>query len=542
MDLKIGSLEDGTAIGSGLATAVNRLRRAPDKSKVVLLLTDGENNRGLIDPRTAAATAAAYGIKVYTIGVGTIGEAPIPTGRGLGGFRYELLPVRIDEPLLREIAAKTGGRYFRARDSEALSRIFRQIDELEKTPDPGDPLHEIRGSHPAPDPARARAPWRSSWCSAARWWCASHDVRRAAPAVARAGARARAGLRRVARPRPPHPARAAVVARARAARARARHLGAARARPRRAARRWWRWRARAGAAREIRTEARALSLVFAMDISRSMLAEDASPNRLQRSMREARRLIQDLEGDRLGLIAFAGPELHPGAAHGGRQRDPPVPRRARSRPRERRRLRSLERARPGRPAARRHHRCGRPGAGGLHRRRGPRHADRHRPPGRGAEGGGRPPDHGGRGVVGPLAHPHPRLDRHAPRIQARRRRHRHSDPAPGRHSPGRRGRGRGHAGAERGGRPGRGGAGPGGRDEAESDLGDAHRRPRAPRLDPWAGGGAAAAGLHDRAPGPRARRIRRPARARPHAPRRSGRRPAGARSPPATRPAPRRSS
>jgi Ca-activated chloride channel homolog len=134
MDLKIGSLEDGTAIGSGLATAVNRLRRAPDRSKVVLLLTDGENNKGIIDPRTAAATAAAYGIKVYTIGVGTIGEAPIPTGRGLGGFRYELLPVRIDEPLLREIAAKTGGRYFRARDSEALSRIFRQIDELEKTP------------------------------------------------------------------------------------------------------------------------------------------------------------------------------------------------------------------------------------------------------------------------------------------------------------------------------------------------------------------------------------------------------------------------
>src|SRR4051794_9245684 len=134
MDLKIGSLEDGTAIGSGLATAVNRLRKAPDKSKVILLLTDGENNKGLIDPRTAAATASAFGIKVYTIGVGTIGEAPIPTGRGLGGFRYELLPVRIDEPLLREIANKTGGKYFRARDSEALSRIFRQIDALEKTP------------------------------------------------------------------------------------------------------------------------------------------------------------------------------------------------------------------------------------------------------------------------------------------------------------------------------------------------------------------------------------------------------------------------
>ncbi len=132
--LRIGSLEDGTAIGSGLATAVNRLRRAPGKSKVVLLLTDGENNRGRIDPRTAAASAAAYGIKVYTIGVGTEGEAPFPTGRGIGGFRYEVLPVKIDEALLREIATKTGGKYFRARDSEGLGRIFHQIDQLERTP------------------------------------------------------------------------------------------------------------------------------------------------------------------------------------------------------------------------------------------------------------------------------------------------------------------------------------------------------------------------------------------------------------------------
>ncbi|MGE5927834.1 MAG: vWA domain-containing protein [Gemmatimonadota bacterium] len=134
LDLRIGTLEDGTAIGSGLATAVNRLRRSPDKSKVVLLLTDGENNKGLIDPRTAASTAQAYGVRVYTIGVGTIGEAPMPTGRGVGGFRYEMMPVRIDEPLLREIAGETGGRYFRATDAEALSRIFQQIDELEKTP------------------------------------------------------------------------------------------------------------------------------------------------------------------------------------------------------------------------------------------------------------------------------------------------------------------------------------------------------------------------------------------------------------------------
>ena len=133
-DLRIGLLEDGTAIGTGLATAVNRLREAPGKSKVILLLTDGENNRGTVDPRTAAGAAAALGIKVYTIGVGTEGEAPIPTGRGLSGFRYEILPVKIDEPLLRDIAASTGGRYFRAKDSEALSRIFHQIDGLEKTP------------------------------------------------------------------------------------------------------------------------------------------------------------------------------------------------------------------------------------------------------------------------------------------------------------------------------------------------------------------------------------------------------------------------
>jgi len=114
---------------------VNRLRKAPDKSKVILLLTDGVNNKGLIDPRTAAATAAAYGIKIYAIGVGTEGEAPIPTGRGLGGgFRYEVLPVKIDEDLLKEITAKTGGQYFRAKDSEALTRIFQQIDQLEKTP------------------------------------------------------------------------------------------------------------------------------------------------------------------------------------------------------------------------------------------------------------------------------------------------------------------------------------------------------------------------------------------------------------------------
>lgn len=131
--LRVGMLDDGTAIGSGLATAVNRLRRVPAKSKVVLLLTDGVNNRGVIDPRTAADAAAAFGIRVYTVGVGTQGEARIPTGRGLSGFRYETLPVEIDEELLRDIAGTTGGRYFRATDSESLSRIFQQINLLERS-------------------------------------------------------------------------------------------------------------------------------------------------------------------------------------------------------------------------------------------------------------------------------------------------------------------------------------------------------------------------------------------------------------------------
>ena len=132
--VRIGDLEDGTAIGAGLATAVARLRKMPGKEKVILLLTDGENNRGLIDPRTAAQTAQVFGIKVYTIGVGTDGQARVPTGQGLNGFRYEMLPVRIDEVLLKEIANHTGGRYFRAKDAEALTRIFQQIDRLERTP------------------------------------------------------------------------------------------------------------------------------------------------------------------------------------------------------------------------------------------------------------------------------------------------------------------------------------------------------------------------------------------------------------------------
>lgn len=133
-NLQAGQLEDGTAIGSAIVTAANRLRDAPGRSRVVILLTDGENNRGSVDPRTAAQAAAAFDIRIYTIGVGTEGLAPVPVGKGLFGLRYENRPVRIDEPLLRDVARTTGGRYFRARDAAALERIYEQIDQLERAP------------------------------------------------------------------------------------------------------------------------------------------------------------------------------------------------------------------------------------------------------------------------------------------------------------------------------------------------------------------------------------------------------------------------
>jgi len=135
LNLNVGQLEDGTAIGTGIATAANRLRGAPGESKVMVLLTDGVNNRGRVDPRTAADAAGEFGIRIYTIGVGTEGEARLPIGRGADGrIRYQTMPVQIDEELLRDVSESTGGRYFRATDAEALTRIFQQIDQLEKTP------------------------------------------------------------------------------------------------------------------------------------------------------------------------------------------------------------------------------------------------------------------------------------------------------------------------------------------------------------------------------------------------------------------------
>jgi len=124
---------DGTAIGMGLANAVNRLKESTSKSKVVILLTDGESNMGSIPPITAAEIATTFGVKVYTIGVGTKGQAPMPVSDMFGRIRYQNMDVNIDEETLTQIAELTNGQYFRATNNESLESIYAEIDKLEKT-------------------------------------------------------------------------------------------------------------------------------------------------------------------------------------------------------------------------------------------------------------------------------------------------------------------------------------------------------------------------------------------------------------------------
>ena len=132
-ELQTGLLEGGTAIGMGLATAVNRLKDSEAESKVVILLTDGVNNAGKIEPLDAAQLAKLNDIRVYTIGVGTIGKARSPVAKMGNQFQYDWVEVEIDETILRDIAKLTGGRYFRATNGEKLASIYTEIDELEKT-------------------------------------------------------------------------------------------------------------------------------------------------------------------------------------------------------------------------------------------------------------------------------------------------------------------------------------------------------------------------------------------------------------------------
>jgi Ca-activated chloride channel family protein len=130
-EIEFGVIEDGTAIGLGLANSVNRLKDSESDSRVVILLTDGTNNSGQIAPLTAADLARSYGIRVYTVGVGTKGMAPTPVQTPYG-VRMQNMPVDIDEKTLTEIAAMTGGQYFRAQDTEGLRQVYDEIDEMER--------------------------------------------------------------------------------------------------------------------------------------------------------------------------------------------------------------------------------------------------------------------------------------------------------------------------------------------------------------------------------------------------------------------------
>ena len=130
--VKMGNLVDGTAIGEGIANAVNRMRTSQAKSKVMIVLTDGVNNMGSIDPLTAAEIAATFGIRIYTIGVGTRGTAPYPVQTPFG-IQYQNMPVEIDEAMLQQVSAATGASYFRATSNQKLRDIYGEIDKLERT-------------------------------------------------------------------------------------------------------------------------------------------------------------------------------------------------------------------------------------------------------------------------------------------------------------------------------------------------------------------------------------------------------------------------
>lgn len=144
----LGMVRDGTAIGMGLATAVNRLRKSDAENRVIVLLTDGENNAGEIDPITAGELAATFGIRVYTIGASTDARtAPYPVDDPIRGTRYHEIVVQIDEDMMRDIADRTGGRYFRATDNESLEQVYQEIDELERTEFEESVYHELADAY-----------------------------------------------------------------------------------------------------------------------------------------------------------------------------------------------------------------------------------------------------------------------------------------------------------------------------------------------------------------------------------------------------------
>jgi Ca-activated chloride channel family protein len=132
LEIRSGMIEDGTAIGNAIANGVNRLKESDAKSKIIILVTDGVNNSGEVDPISAAEIAKTFGVRIYTIGVGTRGQAPYPVQTPFG-TRYQMVPVEIDEEVLKEISSLTDGQYFRATNNRALKEIYETIDKLEKT-------------------------------------------------------------------------------------------------------------------------------------------------------------------------------------------------------------------------------------------------------------------------------------------------------------------------------------------------------------------------------------------------------------------------
>jgi len=145
---KVGMIEDGTAVGSALATAADRLRASTAPSKFIVLLTDGQSNAGRITPQTAAEAAAALGIKVYTVGAGTRGTAPFPVQDFFGNTVYRPIEVDVDEPTLQQIAKTTGGKYFRATDTPSLREVYTEIDKAEKAPFDAPEFLDYREGYP----------------------------------------------------------------------------------------------------------------------------------------------------------------------------------------------------------------------------------------------------------------------------------------------------------------------------------------------------------------------------------------------------------
>ena len=313
--LKLGDIDQNrTAIGSAISTAVNRLREVQSKSKIAIVMTDGQNNSGKVPPLTAAEAAQALGTKVYTIGVGTHGQAPVPAGRNpfTGETMYQMQAVDIDEDTLKEVAKKTGAQYFRADNAEKFEAIYAEIDQLEKTEKEVKKYRATPGVVRVADRSRAGvavarnlvAPYVVKeialmrfanpqvlwlllvlpplllvflvWAWKARQKLLTEFVQaRLLPGLLAGVSPARVKIR------------AALLCLAVV------FLIVALARPQ-----WgFRWE---------EVKMRGLDIVVAIDTSRSMLAEDIAPNRLARAKLAALDLVQQAKTDRLGLVAFAG--------------------------------------------------------------------------------------------------------------------------------------------------------------------------------------------------------------------------------------------